>query len=232
MYFPLLFNDPTFLLLIPAFILTIYAQNKVQRTFAKFSRVPARSGYSGAQVARALLDNNGLHDVPVEMIQGRLSDHYDPRKRAMRLSPEVYNGRSLAAIGVAAHETGHAIQHSLGYMPLFVRNSIFPIASFGSQLAFPLFFIGFLFTTPFLMDLGIVLFSAAVLFQAVTLPVEFNASSRALAMLETQGMLSRGEELDGAGKVLRAAALTYVAAMAVALLQLVRLLLLRGDRDR
>lgn len=232
MYLPFLFNDPTFLLLIPAFILAMYAQSKVQRTFAKFSRVPARSGYSGAQVARTMLDNNGLRDVPVEMIQGHLSDHYDPRHRVMRLSPEVYNGRSLAALGVAAHETGHAVQHSLGYVPLLVRNSIFPVANLGSTLAFPLFVLGLFMTLPFLMDLGIVMFSAAVFFQAVTLPVEFNASSRALAMLETQGILSRGEELEGAGKVLRAAALTYVAAMAVALLQLVRLLLLRGDRDR
>lgn len=229
--YPFLWGDPTFLLLIPAFILAMYAQMKVQGTFARFLRVEARSGYTGAQVARRLLDANHLEDIPVELTPGRLTDHYDPRRKALRLSADVYHGRSLAALGVAAHESGHAVQHSQAYIPLAIRNSIFPVASFGTTLAFPLFIIGLFMSSGTLMDLGIVLFAAAVAFQVVTLPVEFNASSRALSMLDAQGILTRGDEIQGARKVLSAAALTYLAAAAVSLLQLVRLLLLRGSRD-
>lgn len=235
MYFPYGFyglDGRTMFLLLIAFAFSMYAQIKVQSTFARFSQVAARSGLTGAQVARELLDQNGLHDVPVEIVPGRLTDHYDPRTRRMRLSPEVYHGRSLAALGVAAHETGHAVQHAQAYAALAFRNSLFPVANLGSSLALPIFFAGFLFGgSTFLMNLGILLFSFAVLFQLVTLPVEFNASSRALAMLESSGTLARGEELEGAKAVLGAAALTYLAATAVSLVWLFRLLLLRGSRD-
>lgn len=227
------FYDPTYILIIPALILALYAQFKVQSTFQKYLRVGSSSNLTGAQVARELLDKNQLHNVPVEITPGNLSDHYDPRRRILRLSPEVYHGRSLAALGVAAHETGHAIQHANEYIPLNIRNAVFPVASFGSSLAFPLFFIGLILGRGglFLMDLGIILFSVAVLFQVLTLPVEFNASSRALQMLEGGGYLSRGQEIAGARKVLSAAALTYLAATAMAVLQLLRLLVLRGSRD-
>jgi Predicted Zn-dependent protease len=227
-----MYFDWTFFLLIPAFILAIYAQVKVKSTFNKFLEVPAASGQTGAQIARELLDRSHLSDVPVELTPETLSDHYDPRTRVLRLSPEVYHGRSLASLGVAAHETGHAIQHSHAYVPLTVRNAIFPVASFGSNLGYILFFIGLIFGgNTFLIDLGIILFSFFVFFTVVTLPVEFNASSRGLAMLTDCGFLTRGEEEAGARKVLSAAALTYVAAAAMAILQLVRMLLIRGRRD-
>jgi uncharacterized protein len=227
-----MFFDWTFFLLIPAVILAIYAQVRVKSTFNKFLEVPAASGKTGAQVARALLDSNHLSDVPVELTPETLSDHYDPRSRVLRLSPEVYHGRSLASLGVAAHETGHAVQHSHAYIPLTLRNTIFPIASFGSNLGYILFFIGLIFGgNTFLIDLGIILFSFFVFFTVLTLPVEFNASSRALVMLTGNGFLSRGEEETGARKVLSAAALTYLAAAAMAILQLVRMLLIRGNRN-
>ena len=221
------------ILLFITFIFSMYAQIKVQSTFARFSRIAAARGVTGAQIARDLLDQNGLRDVPVEIVTGRLSDHYDPRSRRMRLSPDVYHGRSLAALGVAAHETGHAVQHSTGYAPLSFRNSLFPVANIGSTMAMPLFIIGLLFgggASMLLMNLGILLFTVAVVFQLITLPVEFNASNRALAMLESTGTLQRGGELEGAAKVLRAAAMTYLAATAVALVNLLRLLALRGSR--
>ena len=232
MFFPF-YYDPTYLLLLPATILAVYAQAKVQSTFQRYSRLRASSGMTGAQVARALLDKNNLYDVSVEIVPGHLTDHYDPRTKKLRLSPEVYHGTSLAALGVAAHETGHAAQHAQEYIPLNLRNALFPVASFGSNLAFPLFFIGLLFGRggTWLMDLGILLFLFAVLFQVITLPVEFNASKRALGMLESEGYLLRGQEVAGARKVLSAAALTYLAATAMAVLQLFRLLLIRGYRD-
>lgn len=229
MFYPF-FYDPTFLLLIPALILAFYAQSKVQSTFRKYLRVPSSSGLTGAQVARMLLDRHGLYDVPVEQIGGMLTDHYDPKARVMRLSHQVYQSSSLAAIGVAAHETGHAIQHAEQYVPLGIRNNLFPVASIGSQMAFPLFFIGLIFASGFLMDLGIWLFVAALAFQVVTLPVEFNASSRAIRLLEGTGILTRAE-VPKARAVLSAAALTYVAAAAMAAMQLLRLLILRGSRD-
>ena len=226
-----MFFDWTYFLLIPALILAIYAQVKVKSTFNKFLDVPAASGMTGAQVARELLDSNHLSDIPVELTPETLSDHYDPRSRVLRLSPEVYHGRSVASLGVAAHETGHAIQHAHAYAPLSIRNAIFPVASFGSNLGYILFFIGLFFRGPFLVDLGIILFSFFVFFTVVTLPVEFNASSRGLVMLTNKGFLTRGEETAGARKVLGAAALTYVAAATMAILQLVRMLLIRGNRD-
>ena len=223
-------GDITYLLLIPALILSVYAQGKVNSTFNRYLKVQSKKGYTGAQVARRILDENGLYEVPIQLINGNLSDHYDPGKRVLRLSNAVYNSSSVASLGVAAHEVGHAIQHATGYTPLRVRNSIAPIASFGSQTAWFLFFIGLIFSAPSLMDLGIIFFLAAVIFQVVTLPVEFNASSKAIALLKSNGLITSGE-VEPVRKVLGAAALTYVAAMATAVLQLLRLLILRGNRD-
>ncbi len=226
------FWDYTMIILLPALLLAIYAQSKVTTTFEKYLRVPARSGMTGADVAREILYRSGIHDVTVEMNRGRLSDHYDPRQKVLRLSSEVYNGRSLAALGVAAHECGHAIQHDVGYAPLALRNAIVPAAGIGSQMAFPLFFMGLLFRADTLMMLGILLFSLAVLFQLITLPVEYNASSRAVAVLENYGFIDRSER-GPIRAVLNAAALTYVAATLMAVMQLLRLLVLAGmGRDR
>lgn len=225
------FWDPTYILLIPGIILAMYAQGKVQSTFEKYSRVYASIGMTGAQVARKILDDEGLSDVAVELTQGHLSDHYDPRTRKVRLSPAVYNGTSLASLGVAAHETGHAIQHDVGYVPLNIRHAIVPVANFGSSLSWPLILIGLLMGSPYLARIGVYLFSAVVLFQLVTLPVEFNASSRALGILGGQGFL-RDSEMSGTKKVLDAAALTYVAAALVGILNLLRLLILTGAFGR
>jgi Zn-dependent membrane protease YugP len=224
------YYDPTFVLLIPAMIFALYAQSKVSSTFNKYLKVGNMRGYTGYEVARKILDSNGLYDIPIEIVNGRLTDHYDPRHRVLRLSHEVYNGSSVASIGVAAHECGHAIQHQNEYLPLKLRNSIAPIASFGSQAAWLLFFIGFAINALGLIDLGILLFTAAVLFQIITLPVEFNASNRAIELLESYAIVTN-DEIVPARKVLNAAALTYVAAAVTAVLQLVRLLLLRGRRD-
>ncbi len=218
-----------FIILIPAILFALYAQNKVKSTFAKFLRVATRKGYTGREVARTILDQNQLNDVPVEMAQGYLSDHYDPRSRVLRLSRDVYQGSSVASVSVAAHEAGHALQHAHGYVPLSLRNSIFPIARFGSSMAWFFVIGGFIFDSIGMIDLGILLYSAAVLFQIVTLPVEFNASNRALALLTDNGILAN-DEVPASKKVLNAAALTYVAAMATAVAQLIRLILLRGRR--
>lgn len=225
---PFFLWDPTMILLIPAIILAIWARMKVSSTFAKFSKIPAASGISGAQAAKSILEHNGLYDVKIEAVEGKLSDHYDPRSKTVRLSTDNYKGKSLSAIAVAAHEVGHAIQDHKGYMPLKLRHTILPATNLGSWAAFPLFFIGFLFNTPVLMDIGIVLFAGVVIFHFVTLPVEFNASNRALAQLGSNGMLVE-TEIRGARKVLNAAAMTYVAATAVALIHLIRLLLIRGN---
>ena len=222
-----LFWDPTFLLLIPAVVLALFAHTRVRSTYRRYSRVPNSGGYRGSDVARALLRANGIADVEIGRAEGHLSDHYDPRRKILRLSPGVHDGKSVAALGIAAHEVGHAVQHSAGYAPLSIRHRLFPVASIGTSLAFPLFIAGLLFRVPYLMDIGILFFSGAVLFQLVTLPVEFNASSRALAQLQNGGYLV-AEEVSGARSVLNAAALTYVAATAMAVLQLLRLLLLRG----
>lgn len=224
------FFDPTMVILIPAILLTLYAQRKVQTSFAKYLKVPTRKGFSGVQVARQLLDKNGLQDLPIELTNGKLSDHYDPKNRVLRLSRDVYQGSSIASVSVAAHEVGHAIQHADGYAPLSLRNMIFPIARFGSSAAWFFILAGlFIPSLGGLMDIGIILFSAAVLFQLVTLPVEFNASSRALNLLGANGFIV-SDESKGAKKVLNAAALTYVAAMASGIAQLLRLLLIRNNR--
>lgn len=228
MFYPYGFYfDPTMIILIPSIIFAMYAQGKVKSTFAKYLRVHSKKGYSGFQVARHILDHNGMKDVPIEITRGQLSDHYDPRKRIVRLSYDVYNGTSIGSISVAAHETGHAIQHAHGYVPLSFRNAIFPVASFGSKAAWFFVIIGLIMATPTLVDLGILLFTAAVLFQVITLPVEFNASSRAMRLLDEGGFIV-GDEYNKSKKVLNAAALTYVAAMATAVSQLIRLLLIRG----
>jgi len=221
--------DPTMIFLIPSIIFAMYAQTKVRSTFAKYLRIHGKKGYSGFQVARYILDHNNMRDVPIEITKGQLSDHYDPKKRVVRLSNDVYNGTSLASISVAAHETGHAIQHAHGYVPLSFRNAIFPIANIGSRAAWFFVIIGLIMSMPALLDLGILLFTAAVLFQVITLPVEFNASSRAMRLLDEGGFIV-GDEYNHSKKVLRAAALTYVAAMATAVSQLIRLLLIRGRR--
>ena len=225
---PFFIWDPTMILLIPAIILAIWAQMRVSSTYSKYSKVPSARGITGAQAAKSILEHNGIFDVEIEAVEGKLSDHYDPRSKTVRLSNENYRGRSLSAVAVAAHEVGHAIQDNKGYGPLRIRHSILPATNLGSWAAFPLFFIGFLFNTPLLMDVGIVLFAGVVLFHFVTLPVEYNASSRALAQLGSSGMLVE-DEVRGARKVLNAAALTYVAATAVALIHLIRLLIIRGN---
>lgn len=223
-------GDPTFILIIPALILAFYAQAKVSSAFNRYSMVISRRGVTGAEAARGILDGAGLRDVAIERISGRLSDHYDPRRRVLRLSADVYDRPSLAALGVAAHEAGHAIQDNEGYLPLRLRNSILPVAQFGSQAAWLLFLLGLLVNALSLMDLGIILFAAAVVFQIVTLPVEYNASNRAIALLEAGGYLTESE-IGPAREVLGAAGLTYLAATLMAVLQLARLLLLRSRRS-
>lgn len=224
------FFDPTMVLILPAFALALWAQFRVKSTFAKYSEIPSRRGMTGAQVANSILERNRL-DVAVEPIEGSLTDHYDPRDKTLRLSEDVYGSRSIAALGVAAHETGHAIQHAHHYLPLQLRSNLVPVANFGSTLAMPLFLIGLFFpAASFLMDIGILLFTFAVVFALVTLPVEFDASSRAIQVLSQQGYLAP-DEIDSARKVLNAAAWTYVASAAMAILQLVRLLILRGQRE-
>jgi Zn-dependent membrane protease YugP len=227
------FWDYTFFLLIPPLILALYAQSRVKGAYRKYSQVFASSRKTGAQTAYELLQAGGAGDVKIEKLPGELTDHYDPRKRVLRLSQGVYEGASVAALGIAAHETGHALQHRNNYYPLHLRNSIYPVANIGSTLAFPLFFIGFIFSRSgpsILMDIGILLFTGAVVFSVITLPVEFNASRRALALLRDRQFLTP-QEMTGAQAVLKAAALTYVASTAMAAMQLLRMFLLRQSRD-
>ena len=226
--------DPTYLILIPALIFAFWAQWKVQHTYQKFSKVRAANGRTGREMAIAIMTRNGVSDVAVEPVGGVLSDHYDPRVKKVRLSEHIYGGDSISSIAVAAHEVGHVLQHAQGYVPLAIRSTLAPVAQFGSLAAFPLFFIGIFFvrgvTGNLLMDIGIVLFTGAVLFQMVTLPVEFDASKRALVQLTESGAV-QPQEVAQAKQVLDAAALTYVAAAAMAALQLLRLILLRNSRN-
>ena len=224
--------DPTYLLILIGAVICMIASARVKTTFNKYAQYRSMSGMTGAQAAEQILRAAGIYDVRVQHIAGNLTDHYHPGKKTLNLSDSVYNSTSVAAIGVAAHECGHAIQHQQGYFPLNLRTAIVPVANIGSSLAWPLILIGFLFsrsTGSLLIQIGILCFSFAVLFQLVTLPVEFNASSRALAMLGKQGILSESE-LPYTKKVLGAAALTYVAGAAASLLQLLRLVLLFGGR--
>ncbi len=221
------FWDPTMVLLIPAMILAMYAQMKVNSTYHRYSQVASKRGMTGADVARYILNKNGLYDIPIERVQGQLSDHYDPRSRVVRLSDGVYDSTSIAALGVAAHEVGHAVQHDTGYMPLYIRNTIIPITQIGSYVSIPLLILGILVSSPRLVELGILLFAGIVFFQLITLPVEFNASRRAVAVLGDESILT-ADELAGTKKVLSAAALTYVAAAITAVFQLLRLLIISG----
>ncbi len=230
-YMPFMFFDPTYIIVIPGIILALFAQARVQNAYSRYSRVLAQSGLTGAELARQLLQRNRVYDVKVEMTRGRLTDHYDPRTKTLRLSPEVYQSSSLAALGIAAHEAGHAFQHAMGYIPLTIRNAIVPFASFGSRAWVIFFLLGILFSLPNLVMVGIYVFVAVVLFQLITLPVEFNASNRAMAALESGGYLTRNEA-GSTRKVLNAAALTYVAATLMAILQLLRLLAISGAFGR
>lgn len=224
--------DWTYLLIIAGMLLSLAASAGVKSTYAKYSKVRSRCGMTGAQVADRILRSAGISDVAVRPVSGSLTDHYDPRTRQVCLSESVYGSTSLAALGVAAHECGHAIQHEQSYGPLAFRSTLVPAANLGSQAAWPIFLLGLVTDLTGLLYAGIALFSLAVLFQLVTLPVEFNASRRAMAMLETTGIMGE-EETAGAGKVLRAAALTYVAALAASVLQLLRLVIIaNGGRKR
>lgn len=225
------FYDSTFLLLIPAMLLAGYAQWKVSSTFNRLSQVATASGRTGAEVAAELLRRRGLGGVKIEAVAGRLADHYDPRTKTLRLSPEVYGSTSVAAVGVAAHECGHAFQDAERYAPLALRNAIVPVASIGTNAALILFMIGIFASNRWLMDLGILLFTGYIAFSLVTLPVEFDASRRAVYVLQGEGLVMP-READGVRAVLNAAALTYVAAAAMALSQLLRLVVLRNMRDR
>ena len=221
--------DPTIILVLIGAMLSLWASSRVNTTFARYSRVRSMTGMTGAQAAQRLLQSQGIYDVTVRSVRGNLTDHYDPRTKTVNLSENVYGSTSVAAIGVAAHECGHAIQDHVGYSPLRLRAAFVPLANFGSTLSWPLIVIGLIVSMPFLLKLGIWMFTLAVAFQLITLPVEFNASRRAVALLDSQGILS-GEEVDGTSKVLKAAALTYVAAAAASILQLLRLVILFGHR--
>lgn len=219
------------ILIIPALLLSIWAQARVKGSFAKFSKVRTARGATGEQAARAILDGNGLQNVRIEHIAGELTDHFDPRSNVVRLSDSVYATPSVAAVGVAAHECGHAVQYAKGYAPMKLRAAIIPVTNIGSKLSTPLILLGIVLSIGPLVNLGLLLFATMTLFQLVTLPVEFNASRRALATLEGANMLE-DDELSGAKKVLSAAALTYVAALVMAAVQLLRMVLLAGRRRR
>lgn len=224
------YYDPTYFLLIPGILLALYAQFKVRSAYSQWQKVPSRTGMTGAQMARMILDANGAQNVVIEQVRGVLTDHYDPEDGVLRLSSEVYHSSSIAAIGVAAHEAGHAIQDAEDYGPLRVRSSLVPVANIGSYAAIPLFMAGMIFSWQPLIKIGIFAFALAVLFYVVTLPVEFNASSRAVKVLAS-GYLP-DDEVQGVKAVLSAAAMTYVAAALQAALQLLRLILLSNSRRR
>lgn len=232
---PFFYFDRAYLVLVvPALILAMYAQGKVSSTFNKYSRIPSVIGITGAEAARRIMEQNGIYDVRIEKVSGRLTDHYDPGKKVLRLSDSVYSSSSIAAIGVAAHETGHAIQHAKGYAPLALRSIIVPIANIGSSLSMPLIMFGLIFSFASsmgnaLINLGILMFGLSVLFTLITLPVEFNASRRAIACLSDSRVLY-DDEISGARKVLSAAAMTYVASAAVAIANFLRLIIVFGRK--
>lgn len=224
--------DPTYILVLIGAVLCIWAQMRVQSTYKKYARIRSRSGLTGAQAAQRILQLSGIYDVSIEHVRGELTDHYDPSHKVLRLSDTVYGSDSIAAIGVAAHECGHAVQHDKGYAPLSFRTALVPVANIGSRIGIPIILLGAIMgMNQMLIQIGIWVFSLAVLFQIVTLPVEFNASGRALAMLGNYGMLEQ-DETRNCRKVLSAAALTYVAAAAASILQLLRLILLFGNGRR
>lgn len=223
--------DPTYILIVIGAVITMLASAKVNSTYNKYKQVRSLSGMTGAEAARQILHSAGIYDVRVEHISGNLTDHYDPRSRVLRLSDTVYGSTSVAAIGVAAHECGHAVQDQTGYLPLRLRGAFVPVANFGSAAAWPLILLGlFLGWNNTLIQIGIICFSFAVIFQLITLPVEFNASARAVKILSSTGIL-HGEEISHTKKVLSAAALTYVASAAAGILSLLRLVILFGRRD-
>ena len=229
MYLNNMFFDINYLIfVVPALILAMWASANVRMTFNKYRKVASARRMTGCDAARRILDANGLYNVKINRISGDLTDHYDPRTNTVNLSESVYDDYSVAAIGVAAHESGHAVQHAVGYFPIRIRTAIIPATQFASSLSMPLIILGIILSYSVLAYLGCILFGVATLFQLVTLPVEFNASSRALTSLENSGILG-SEEIKGSKKVLRAAALTYVAALAVSVAQLLRLLLLVGN---
>lgn len=234
MFYPMYYFDPTYMLVLVGVVLCMLASARVNSTYAKYARVGNHAGMTGAMAAERILHQVGIYDVRVQRVSGKLTDHYDPTNKVLRLSDSTYGSTSVAALGVAAHECGHAIQHATHYAPLKMRSALVPVANFGANISWPLILIGLLFNgdmSLMLINLGIILFSAAVLFQLVTLPVEFNASSRALKILGSSGMLYE-DEVGMAKKVLSAAALTYVASAASSILQLLRLLILTGGRRR
>lgn len=225
------FYDSYYLMLVvPAIIISLFAQMKVKSTYAKYSQVLSRSGRTAAEITRAILDMNGLQNVRIEQVSGSLSDHYDPRTNVIRLSDTVRSDVSVASIGVAAHEAGHAVQYAVGYGPIKARNAFLPVANIGSKLSLPLILLGIIMSFDPLVSIGILLFSFVLVFQLITLPVEFDASRRALKTLSDNGIL-QGEEVVGAKKVLSAAAMTYVAAALVSAMQLLRLVLINRRRS-
>ena len=226
------FVDVTYLIfIVPAAIIAIWAQVRVKSTYSRYGQMLNREGLTGAQAARLILDRNGLQHIRIERVSGSLTDHYSPKENVIRLSDSTYNAPTIGAVGVAAHEAGHAVQYDVGYFPIRLRNGIIPICQIGSQLSWPLFLLGMIFQSGLLLDIGILLFCIATLFQLITLPVEFNASRRAMETLEGEGILA-ADELGGARKVLSAAAMTYVAALVTALAHLLRMLVLRNRNDR
>ncbi|MCI8624148.1 MAG: zinc metallopeptidase [Provencibacterium sp.] len=230
MYLGYMYFDPLYIfLVVPALILTAWAQANVSSTFARYAKVRTGRGMTGADAARAILDANGLYQVRVEHVRGNLTDHYDPRGNVIRLSDNVYSSPTVAAVGVAAHEAGHAVQYATQYAPIRLRNALVGVTNIGSRLSVPLILLGFIFSFQPLVNVGIILFAGIAFFQLATLPVEFNASSRALAIIDQQSLLE-GDERQGARKVLTAAALTYVAALIVSVMQLLRLVLRFGRR--
>ena len=233
MYYPMYF-DPTYMLVLIGVVICLAASAKMRSTFSRYSRIRNHSGMTGREAAEQVLHRAGIYDVRVEHVSGNLTDHYDPRSKVLRLSDATYGSASVAAVGVATHECGHAIQHATGYAPLAFRSALVPVANFGSTIAWPLILIGLLFNSQssvLFLNLGILAFSLAVLFQIVTLPVEFNASSRAIRMLSGNGMLYE-DEVQATRKVLTAAALTYLAGAASAILQLLRIILISNSRRR
>ena len=223
MFYPGFYFDRTMLLLLPAIIIAFWAQSKVSSTYKKYRTVRTMNGYTGENVARMILDSAGLYDVPVVETRGELTDHYDPRSRVVRLSTDIFHGSSIAAAGVAAHEVGHAMQHQEKYKPLVLRTSMATAVNFSSQASIFIFMIGLIFSIPMLTNIGIIFFTVAVFYQIITLPVEFNASRRALKILESRNILY-GNEVNGAKNVLSAAAMTYVAAALMSISQLIRLI--------
>lgn len=229
--YPMFYFDPTYVLILIGVIVSMAASAKLNATYRRYSAVRSRCGMTGAEAAKRLLNNQGIYDVTVRRVPGNLTDHYDPRSKTVNLSDAVYGSSSIAAIGVAAHECGHAIQDASDYSPLRIRASLVPVANLGAQLSWPMIIIGFLLGGggSVLVSIGILLFSLSVLFQLVTLPVEYNASHRAVVLLDSMGILE-GQEVGQTRSVLNAAALTYVAAAAASILQLLRLVLIFGNR--